>query len=127
MDTLTFDEAAAIDLVDERQGNLTSVIPTPQEDRYDLPYDPERPLHDDSPALSLDEAARGWDDGERSGGHRLAPASVAAKIDGRAVTLQKLVQSYSTREQMQGQAARLTNEYYAVQESAQGVVNAAWD
>lgn len=126
MDTLTLDEAAEINLVDERQGNLVPVDQAPQEDH--LPYDPEGPLHDDSrSSLTLDQAAQiGWnDDGERAS--QLKPASVAAKIDGREVTLWELVQSYSTREQMQGHAARLTNEYYAVQEAAQGVVNAAWE
>ena len=87
----TLDQAADIALADDSSVNTVPVVQ--RDDNHDLPYEPEGPLHDGS--LTLDQAVALIGDGdEDDSGRQGSPRSVAAMIDGKALTMTELVQGY---------------------------------
>lgn len=121
---LTLDQAADIALADDSSVNTVPVVQ--RDDNHDLPYEPERPLHDRS--LTLDQAAALLgDDDEGDSGSQIGPHSVAAMIDGKALTMSELVQGYVGFQRVRDSIARIEQEYEAVQDAADGVVSSAWE
>lgn len=125
---LTLEQALDMDIADERESNLVPVQQSPQEDHYDLPYDPEGDLHSEN-GLTLEQAMEVYkgDDDNAVAAPKLNPSSAVAVIDGHPVSLSEMVQAYADKHRLHAAGDRLTEEYHAVQTAAQGVVNAAWE
>lgn len=120
---ITLDQAVDLIAVDEGGRDLAPVQQPASEDHYSPPHDSDA---DSNGGLTLDQAVEMLGDDEDAPALQTGRA-VAAVVDGKPVSLPDLVGAYTLQHRLHAAAERLSGEYNAVQEAAEGVVNTAWE